>query len=475
MIDQAIIDNMIDDLKKSSDHEIAISRAHDLGNFLWKNSLVTFSLKEIELYLTNLIKDTVKLENNNNKSKFLFIASELYISGGHTRLLENLASYLEESTSLLVTRQVSSEVLTREKQFFNSIYTIENKKQNIKKITDIANTILKYKNIILNIHPDDIHSVIACNLAKKFDDNIKVFFVNHADHVFSYGVSTTDLWFEISNYGMQVDKNRELDCHTSFLGIPVTVKDVSFENTYFNNGDIILTAAASYKYKPIDRMSISPLLSLILKNYPDSKCIVIGVNKYRNYWWWPLKLKHPKRLTLSKAMSYDEYINTTSSAKLYIDSHPLIGGTAFVEQYFSGKICTGINGYMSGYSVLENIKKQTPFEVLSYLKKNDYSSLEKLRPELIKLHSHSAVKERFINALNGIETKYSDFMDINLTRPSPIKTAKKLTKYPKKLPIKNFIQFYKLVKNSTFKLKFKLLFIFAKQKCHLINDNPITN
>ncbi len=132
----------------------------------------------------------------------------------------------------------------------------------------------------------------------------------------------------------------------------------------------------------------------------NSLVSVIGVNIIKNYWWLFLKLKYLKKLKLYKALSYKKYIDTTSKADCYIDSHPFPGGTAFVEQFLNGTPCIGLKSNFFGYSPLEIIKKDSVEEIIEQLKNPPSDEEIKSIQELIfEVHAFSRVKYRLKNTL----------------------------------------------------------------------------
>lgn len=256
--------------------------------------------------------------------------------------------------------------------------------------------ILQYNIVILNIHPEDIYAIVACGLARKVKKDIKIYFVNHADHTFSYGSSISDVWFEISGYGVTVDAMRGLKARKCFLGIPIDTSNKNSENSYkFENGDLILSAASPSKYEPTNQQSIMPLVSALLDKYDKSNIKIIGVNFLTNYWWWAIKLRYWNRLKLSKSLPYEEYIKVTSSAKLYIDSHPFPGGTAFAEQFLLGRMCVGLNSVYNGYTPVEYFKKDSVDSVLREIELINNKKIIDIKNEIEMKHGFTSVRVRF--------------------------------------------------------------------------------
>ena len=61
-------------------------------------------------------------------------------------------------------------------------------------------------------------------------------------------------------------------------------------------------------------------------------------------------------MALNALTEYDEYLRLTGGSDYYIDSHPMPGGTAFVEQFLKGKPCIGLKSKFFGYFLSGHIK-----------------------------------------------------------------------------------------------------------------------
>lgn len=394
----------------------ALEQAEQLGLLLRANEVGIYSLNELETFLIDNIFSELSINydviDNSRHDEIVFIATELYHTGGHTRLMERLASFLDTKPDLLITKKTIESIIKREEGFFSSIHhgrvdgcTV------LEKISFFLTVILQYNIIILNTHPEDIYAIVACGLAKKIKKDIKIHFVNHADHTFSYGSSIADVWFEISGYGVAVDAMRGLKAKKCFLGIPIDTSKQNSESSYkFENGDLILSAASPSKYEPTNQHSIMPLVSALLDKYDKSNFQIIGVNFLTNYWWWAIKLKYWNRLTLSKSLPYEEYIKATSEAKLYIDSHPLPGGTAFAEQFLQGRLCVGLKSTYNGYTPLEAFKKDCVDDVLREIELINDKKIIDIKNKIEIKHGCTSVRVRFLDAIfNDVYTK-EDFL-----------------------------------------------------------------
>ncbi|MFC6380479.1 hypothetical protein [Psychrobacter glacincola] len=356
----------------------------------------------------------------------LFVISEGYATGGHTRLMENLSQMIPSRPTLLVTRPTEQSVITRFERYFEQIITCFNNKNNVNYINRLAKEIVKYNKVILNIHPDDLHTVIACDIAKKLNKELQVYFVNHADHIATYGVTVSDIWYEISLSGHQLDKFRGILSETkiSFLGIPINKpKSSFFEKVNYNynpDGNRFLTAASSNKYELEDDATMIPLLDEILTMNSKNRVSIISSGIEFNPFFKKLKKEYPNRVRFHSSLPYDEYIKLSEDTDFYIDSYPMPGGTAFVEQFLHGKPCIGLQTKFYGYTPLELVKRNTAEEALELLTTTPSDSfLNELNSKIFEVHGFDKVKERFLsNLYDNILFKnpmnnYIDFRNIS--------------------------------------------------------------
>lgn len=396
-----IINYITNKILKEDNIAKSIQYAEILGDLLRTNNAPCYSLNIIE---ENLIKrflslcDIQKLDEKRSAGDIGFIISEAFERGGHTRLMEKLATYLDNKPVLFMTRQSKPSVILRLTSYFSAIKTFEGVSA-----TDYEQRIIKqaavysqYDKLVLNIHPDDIQAVIAVGIAKHINTRLKVYFVNHADHCFTYGTFISDVWFEISSLGKIIDQKRDLPSTKSFLGIPIAYDVICENNHPIVDGDLFITAGTAIKFKPKKGYSLLGLIEEILIKFPDSLVYVVGCRPFIDYWWWPLKLRYYKRLILKKSLPYDRYVSLTSKAKVYIDSHPYPGGTAFAEQFIAGKKCIGLKSPLQGYSPVELVKHNTVDAVINDLPNYSNTNLNML---IDQVHSSSYVKKRFCDAI----------------------------------------------------------------------------
>lgn len=432
---------------------LAIDLAAELGTILWLNNLGVYSLPKIEQSLIERVTLEFKIDALSNKTdgKFLFIATEIYLTGGHSRLMENISTFLKEETvDLFIINKIAADVIKREEKFFSNIKIFSGKNfSNLEKIGDISEFISKYDTIILGILPNDIVTTISCAIAKKINSKLKIYFVNHSDHSFSFGSTISNVWYEISLNGIQIDFYRNLNAYKSFLGIPAKINSYKPLARKFIDGDLILSAGSFIKYKPSNGRSLMPLIDTLLSKYKKSKFLLIGIRKYRDYWWWLLKIKYWNRLILTPKLTFEDYLNVTQEARLYIDSHPFPGGTAFVEQFLNGeKLCTGLLSSWNGYTPLEKHKRADIQSIIDFIESSNWEEYNSLYSEICYVHSFENVQNRFIKSLNGEFSAHpfeqSDFSKFK------VNSSDKIHIIPVIVSIKNYKLLYQIYLHSKF-------------------------
>ena len=362
-------------------------------------------------FLLNLDVSGAKSEN------ILHVLSEGYLMGGHTRLCERLAVMGNIKSDLLITRKTDQKLLDRFQSFFNHIELsfCEDVESSIRKQIEILSG---YNKVVLHHHPDDIGLVISLGVLKAIDKKIKIFYVNHADHIFSFGKSLPDIMFHVSSYGIEINKKVvDSKYENTFLGIPLLIQNRPEPK---NNIKRFVMAGTSYKMKPTIYGSAPKLVNYLLSKYYDYNFTVIGVNKY-DYWWWWIKLRYRKRATFFPLLNFNEYLLEVNKANICVDTLPITGGTAFVEMYLSGLTPIGLSTGIGGYSPVDQVKCNLADEISL----NDESiNFEKLNEQIIEIHNPTSVEKRYLGAFEGRLHNIPTFMKRNNNYDSFVRSKK---------------------------------------------------
>ncbi|CAM3457715.1 group 1 glycosyl transferase [Rouxiella silvae] len=337
-----------------------------------------------------------------DKRDCLHIISEAYIIGGHTRLMEKLAGMHTEKPDLLITRSADEKALARCNSVFSTVYEIKSVEL-LEKIAEIRAHCALYKRVVLHIHSNDITTVVACGLVKKIQP-LRVYFVNHADHAFTFGSAIADYYFQLSSYGARLDSLKTLAGETSFLGIPVTdVRPATSASVDLSSPELLVdsklnffSSGSAIKFKPFQGADIRPLVRRILDTWPKATFTLVGITPLTNFWWWPLKIRYGSRLKILRFLPYDKFIGLSREADFYVDSYPFPGGTAFAEQILGGKRGIGLVSKVQGYSPADKLKTDSVDQVIDKIK--NYSD-EGVVEEIISVNGYEAVKARYLACL----------------------------------------------------------------------------
>lgn len=393
-----LLSSLRDLILTQKDINKSIELAEAYGAILWAVDKGVYDDPELEALLTNRCMSLVHEDDVVAPSKdCIHLISEPYLIGGHTRLMEQLATMHSEKPDLLITRQSDEAAIERTRVFFNEC-TVLQFRTPLQKVTEIIGCLKAYKRVVLHIHPDDMTTVIACNILKGMT-NAKIFFVNHADHVFTYGSSVADVYFEISTFGQQRDKKKNISGVKSFLGIPLSTRLVKKAHRLPAKGDALnfFSAASPFKFKPVKNYDSRPTIHRVLSEFKNATFWIVGANPYTNIWWWPLKLRYRRRFQILSSVPYESYLKLLDGADFYVDSYPTPGGTAFAEQLVSGRRCVGLRAPIQGYSPADNLKSKNIDDLMTSILQcdNDPAVIE----SVYAVNGYDAVKSRYLACL----------------------------------------------------------------------------
>ena len=372
----------------------SIELAEVYGAILWSVDKGVYDEPELEATLTaRCVSVFPKGEFQQPAKDCVHVISEPYLIGGHTRLMEQLSTMHAEKPDLLITRVSDEKAVERTRKFFEA-YAVVKPGTPLEKIAEIVGNLKNYKRVVLHIHPDDMISVIACSIVKKIS-SAKIFFVNHADHVFTYGSSVADIYFEISTFGRRRDMKKNILGEKSFLGIPLTSHRVSKEHCLPEKTDALnfFSAASPLKFKPVKNYDLRPAIDRVLSEFKNAKFWIVGASPYKNFWWWPLKLRYGGRFKILSSVPYESYLKLLEGADFYVDSYPTPGGTAFAEQLVSGRRCVGLRAPIQGYSPADNLKDESVDEFIDSIlhRNNDEQTIA----SVFAVNGYEAVKSRY--------------------------------------------------------------------------------
>jgi hypothetical protein len=226
---------------KQKDNELKLKLAELIGNVAANNYVEVFRDIEIEQFLheygTQFSSDVVCKKPKNN---IVHIFSTVYRVGGHTRLAEQIIQCDKKHTHhILILNQEKNELrdeLIQAAEVSGGKIFILPKANLSTKANLLTEFISQYaEKVFLHIHPEDYLPSLVLN---GFSKQIDFFFVNHADHRFSYGVDLATTTINIREEAAKISYHLRSSKANFILPLPIN-KEV------FNEGDII-TIKAEY-------------------------------------------------------------------------------------------------------------------------------------------------------------------------------------------------------------------------------------
>lgn len=388
--------SILEKIENEEDLFATIFLAEWLATFLSSNYCGIYRLDALEEIILKKI-EFKDFEERGKKQKELHIASTIFTIGGHTPLMRILVTESKNFPDVLLTRSCDRNKSLGILKIDDSRLHVVSGKTYLDRIYEIAKIINGYENVVLHIHPNDIVCSIALHLAKRTNVKLHIALQNHADHSFSVGLGIADAILEISTYGWNLRHQKGLTQKSSFVGIPIRKEGIV--NRTVRSKNLILTGGSSYKFKPIGDHSLPRVLHLLLKSHPDLKLLALGPG-ILDFWWWPLIFRYGERVKIKKLVSRVDYLMSLDSCRIYVDSYPVTGGTAFPEALILGCDIVGLKGTTWGSNFADNLRSTNPnnfIEMCSSLiaeKKEALALQQDIRLKCFEFHSPKAVLDR---------------------------------------------------------------------------------
>ena len=395
------IQKMAFEVRSESNLEKAFSIGEWIARFLVMNSCGIYRFDDLEEGLAQRLPEP-PLQNPLLLKQEIHIATEVYVHGGHTRLIQNLldAAGCDADVLLISDKAGQQSILNIHEDRLLRLDAISS----VERACQIMEHVVNYRNIFVHIHPDDIISAAALKRLKPELKNSKIIFVNHADHTFSLGLASADIIFEISSYGWALRSKRETEKISSFIGIPLTPpQKVAF---FAAKQNLIMSGGDAYKFKPEAGKSFQEEIKFLLLSNKSLNAVIVGP-RWHNYWWWPLKLRFRKRLHLKAKIPYKDYIDYLAICSVYLDSYPVTGGTAFTEALTKGCNVAGLVGPINGYGIADELKSENIIELNEFILNIDRQHAETIEQEktirerAVVFHSPTAVRQRILQTINA--------------------------------------------------------------------------
>jgi len=403
--------------------DLVLGWAQIYGDVKWRNYDGVYSNENLEDMVLSKVEPFINCTFESYiQDSTVVIVSDLYHHGGHSSLLFNWMKAEQDKHFVLITNYISSEAKSLLERDGVPFFLCQ--EHGAKKLREVLSFISRYSRIVLFISPSDIISATAARACQ--NHGAYIIFVNHADHVFSYGISFADKVCEISTYGMGLNReNRKVDSQ-AWLGIPIASNSIEIELNMvppLKEYRQIVTCGAFYKYQPGD-IFFGDFVDELL--YAEEKVQIHIVGSTGREEWWKKSADNATwkgRVFFHGVLGRKEYLSLMSIADVYVDSFPITGGIAFAEAVMNGVPSVAIESALCGYSPADKLRVQNIDDLVRVCiralerEKCFMNKFDNVRKECVRYHSLelfldniSKVYNRKSECLNTDE-KYDKFLE----------------------------------------------------------------
>ena len=364
-------------------------------------------------------KDTT----SNSRTSTILVASELYLSGGHTKVLKDYVNALEAPNKvILVTDPTDTVNHAQINDYFAQasaqIYFSPRFTSTLTKLEWLMRTLhsLAPQETYLFNHANDPIAVAA--MQADLVTNLK--FVHHCDHTITLGIHLPKathldfrpLGFKHCRHNLHITNNKYVPLVTSDLGCPPP------SNRFFTQNELHTCTSGAYKFE-------APYAFNLMSELPKWLQLTGGIHTHIGE-LSPSSIKciRDKLSELGISQQQFKVIPFTSSLwktliseqiDLYIDSFPIAGSLSVVEAMGAG-IPTAIHhNYKTplwsnvGFAYPEAFIWQTPVELGNWLSTLNVETLEQhsqlARQHYLKYHQPETLKKSLINIEENDETR----------------------------------------------------------------------
>lgn len=395
--------------------EDALSLARLYGRLHWQNISGFFADAEFEELLFDRWKDQITGPSSPTptaQDAWCHVASKLYPHGGHSKLFRALYDELAArgtGQSLILTRKLA-------KNGEQVIAGITDSTQILKgsldqRCRDLFRHAVSNNTVVLHIHPDDIAAALVARALR--EAGVTVLYVNHADHVFSFGTSTADCVLEICATGWRASKERRGAPPHAFMGIPMLTSQTGRPPVALHSQTgPVLSVGIQQKYSPTEELNFARFLEDLMARIPND-VLLIGP-KASDPMWQNLRAKYMDRLKIPGPQPHNVVQKEIEAACCYVDSFPLDGGTVFSQALLSGTPSFGLNRQASpGVSPIDLLRCSSEMElaesIVQCVSGNvDLPAQNRAADDVADLLSRQNVVDRVLDAAKGTHADLPD-------------------------------------------------------------------
>ncbi len=328
-------EQLLKEFRHTSTKQAKLFKACNLLYFLTHKGTGRYVDEELEEYFCSLANEIdVELKPNYNKNKVLHVVTEAYATGGHTRVMERWVhntNHIYENHIAILNQQAKLPLSTKDLVASENLHILPPNIPLLEKAKELRVLASDCAYIVLHIHMYDPISTIAFG-TKKFTRPI--IFFNHADHMFSIGMSIADIVAELSESRLKSTKNYRGCSRTAFIGIPTELvhkKHISKHEARKKlgidpNKKIVMALGSAHKFFEFQGNSLLNFIAPIIER-DDTIMYFIGLDENalgNNI--------NTEKIKILPAVDYTtEYFYYLKIADVILDTWPMGGGALIID------------------------------------------------------------------------------------------------------------------------------------------------
>jgi hypothetical protein len=313
------------------------------GHYAWANHAGIFASPASESLVRSLSPPAPAPEGRRSTEieRVLHVLTRAGTIGGHTRLVDRwmeLDSRHRHSIATTSALAVPDLLARSARARGGSVTSLARKGDTlIDRARHLRELSRDFDAILLHTHPFD---VVPC-IARLAETSVSVALVNHADHVFWLGVSTSDLFVNLRDSAAALNVHRRgIPAERNHLvPIPIVKRDRAMGRDQAKRAlgmdprqIIMITMAHPYKYEPTARSEFLEACGEALREVPNAVLVCIGPRDEGA--WAELKGRCGGRVhAVGSSPSPHLYVE---AADIWLDSFPFSSITSLLEAGVQG-------------------------------------------------------------------------------------------------------------------------------------------
>ena len=248
--------------------------------------------------------------------RVMHVASLIYDTGGHTKVIKEWLTDDVHSVGLVVTRQNDLEIQQLElNELKDSKVAGLGELAHIDKVKELARLYTEWDCDLMIVHHH--HYDVIPFIVRKFLPEVAIAIYNHGDHRSWIGASLSDLVIDFRDCAQQASLERRAAPRLEKL--PFKFDSSQVDQPKSDNSIHLLSMASAYKYIPSGEHDFFTFYADFLSNHPEVQMTIVGVDQafFSKHTSRPC----PNNLTLpGKVINPNEYLK---KAHYFIEPFPL--------------------------------------------------------------------------------------------------------------------------------------------------------